>query len=78
MPFCSKRSRPAADALRHLPELRIAPDDAALIRNGGAVLLRGAGAPIDLAEAWASLNGQAVAIGEVRSGSFHPSRVLKG
>ncbi|MBI4924020.1 MAG: tRNA pseudouridine(55) synthase TruB [Devosia nanyangense] len=70
--------RPAADALRHLPELRITPDDAALIRNGGAVLLRGGGAPIALAEAWASLSGQAVAIGEVRSGSFHPSRVLKG
>ena len=70
--------RPAADVLRHLPELRVTPDDAALIRNGGVILLRGAGAPIELAEAWASLNGQAVAIGEVRRGSFHPSRVLKG
>ena len=70
--------RPAADALRHLPELRIASGDAAPLRNGGPVLLRGAGAPIELAEAWASVNGSAVAIGTVRAGSFHPSRVLKG
>ncbi len=70
--------RPSAIALRHLPELRLTPDDAAFIRNGGAVLLRGAGAPIELPEAWASVNGAAIAIGSVRAGHFHPSRVLKG
>jgi tRNA pseudouridine55 synthase len=70
--------RPAAVALRHLPELRMTPEDAALIRNGGAVLLRGAGAPVQLAEAWASLNGAAIAIGTVAAGHFQPSRVLRG
>ena len=70
--------RPAAVALDHLPQLRVSPDDAALIRNGGAVLLRGASAPIALAAAWASLNGAAIAIGSVRAGHFHPSRVLRG
>lgn len=70
--------RPSALALAHLPELRLTPDDAALIRNGGAVLLRGAGAPIALDDAWASLNGAAIALGSVRAGHFHPSRVLKG
>ena len=70
--------RPASVALRHLPELVISSDDAALIRNGGAVLLRGAAAPITLEEAWASFNGSAVAIGSVKAGHFHPSRVLKG
>jgi tRNA pseudouridine55 synthase len=70
--------KPTAVALAHLPELRIGGEDAALLRNGGAVLLRGAQAPVELAEAWASLNGTAVAIGAVRGGSFHPSRVLKG
>lgn len=69
--------RPTAIALRHLPEMRLTSDDAAIIRNGGAVLLRGAGAPIELAEAWASSNGAAIAIGAVRAGHFHPSRVLK-
>jgi len=70
--------RPTAIALTHLPELRIAPEDAALIRNGGVILLRGGNAPIALDTAWVSLNGQAVAIGSVRAGHFHPSRVLRG
>jgi tRNA pseudouridine55 synthase len=70
--------RPSTVALAHLPELRVTPEDAALIRNGGVVLLRGRDAPIVLDDAWASLNGAAVAIGSVRAGHFHPSRVLKG
>jgi len=70
--------RPAAIALAHLPELRMAPEEAALIRNGGAVLLRGTGAPIALTAAWASLNGEAVAIGSVEAGHFKPARVLRG
>lgn len=70
--------KPTAIALSHLPELRMSGDDAAALRNGGAVLLRGAQAPVALPEAWASVNGAAVAIGEVRAGHFHPSRVLKG
>jgi tRNA pseudouridine55 synthase len=70
--------RPSSVALRHIPELLVSSEDAALIRNGGAVLLRGAGAPIAVPEAWASVNGSAVAIGSVRAGHFHPSRVLKG
>jgi tRNA pseudouridine55 synthase len=70
--------RPPAAVLRHLPELRMDGADAALIRNGGAVLLRGAGAPLNVPQAWASHNGAAIAIGAVRRGQFHPSRVLKG
>ena len=69
--------RPVAVALRHLPELRVGPDEAALLRNGNPVLLRGANAPIEIAEAWASLHGQAVAIGAVRAGHFQPTRVLR-
>jgi tRNA pseudouridine55 synthase len=68
---------PPSVALRHLPELRMAPDEAALLRNGGAVLLRGRDAPLELPEAWASLAGAAIAIGSVRAGHFHPSRVLR-
>jgi tRNA pseudouridine55 synthase len=69
--------RPTAIALRHLPELRLSGDDASLLRNGNPVLLRGAGAPIELPAAWASHNGAVLAIGQVRAGHFHPSRVLK-
>lgn len=70
--------RPSSIALTHLPELRMPPEDAALIRNGGAVLLRGGNAPVALETAWASLNGSAIAVGSVRAGHFHPSRVLGG
>lgn len=69
--------RPAAVALRHLPELPVGPEEAALIRNGNPVLLRGAHAPIELSEAWASLGGAVLAIGAVRAGHFHPARVLR-
>ncbi len=67
-----------AIALRHLPELRMTADDSAILRNGGAVLLRGSGAPVMLEAAWASHGGAVVAIGAVRAGQFQPSRVLKG
>ena len=70
--------RSSSIALRHLPELCVSSEDAALIRNGGIVLLRGASAPIVVPDAWASFNGGAVAIGSVKAGHFHPSRVLKG
>ena len=70
--------RPPAVALRHLPELRVSAEDAALIRNGGIVLLRGAAAPVALEAAWASVNGAAIAIGSVQAGHFRPSRVLRG
>jgi len=70
--------RPVAAALAHLPELRLAAPDAALIRNGGQVLLRGAGAPISLATAWASLDGTPIALGTVEAGHFKPTRVLHG
>jgi tRNA pseudouridine55 synthase len=70
--------KPVSAGLADLPELRLAPEDAALVRHGGAVLLRGAGAPVALADAWASLGGAPIAIGSVRLGQFHPSRVIKG
>jgi tRNA pseudouridine55 synthase len=69
--------RSPGTVLGHLPELRLGPEDAALLRHGAAVLLRGAGAPIELAEAWASCNGAAIAVGAVRAGHFHPARVLR-
>jgi tRNA pseudouridine55 synthase len=69
--------RPAAVALAHLPELRLDADEAARLRNGNPVLLRGTLAPIELPEAWASLGGAVIAIGAVRAGHFHPARVLR-
>lgn len=69
--------RPLSAALGHLPEIRIDATQVINIRNGNPVLLTGAGSPIALSEAWASHAGQAVAIGEVAQGMFHPHRVLR-
>ncbi|MDR3474188.1 MAG: tRNA pseudouridine(55) synthase TruB [Devosia sp.] len=69
---------PVASALSEVPEIRLSPAEAAVIRNGNPVLLTGAGAPIELDEAWASCRGQAVAIGYVAQGQFKPSRVILG
>jgi tRNA pseudouridine55 synthase len=68
---------PLSFALRDLPELPVTAADAALIRNGGAVLLRGAAAPLALDTAWASCEGRPVALGSVAAGHFKPSRVLR-
>ena len=69
--------RPTAVALHHLPELPMSAESAALLRNGNPVLLGGRLAPIELPEAWASFGGAVLAIGAVRAGHFHPTRVLR-
>ena len=69
---------PVAAALAGVPEIRLSPVEASAIRNGNPVLLVGAGAPIELDEAWASCRGQAIAIGYVAQGQFKPSRVILG
>ncbi|MEQ1902358.1 MAG: tRNA pseudouridine(55) synthase TruB [Devosia sp.] len=67
---------PASIAVRHLPEFRLSADEAALIRHGNPVLLRGQGAPVALASAWVSFSGNLLAIGRVDNGHFQPLRVL--
>ncbi len=74
-PELDSHLRPLEDGLADLPELRCTPDGAARLRNGnpGGVL------PGDVEygdEAWASFDGQAVAVGRFRSGALHPSRVF--
>jgi tRNA pseudouridine55 synthase len=69
---------PVASALTAVPEVRLSEAQAAVVRNGNPVLLVGAGAPIELDEAWASCRGQAVALGYVAQGQFKPSRVIIG
>jgi len=69
---------PLSAGLAALREIRLSPGEAATIRNGNPVLLRGAGAPIALDQAWASSGGSAVALGSVASGQFQPKRVFVG
>jgi tRNA pseudouridine55 synthase len=67
---------PVAAGLSQLPELRMGPDQATAIRHGNAVLLTGAGAPLQLDAAWASFAGKALALGRVEAGHFKPDRVI--
>lgn len=66
---------PLEVGLAELPEVRCTPEGAARLRNGnpGMVLT----SDVEYGdEAWASLNGQAVAIGIYKAGELHPSRVF--
>lgn len=60
--------------LQDLPEFTATPEGAARLRNGnpGQVI----GHADWGTEGWASLNGQAVAVGHYRGGELHPSRVF--
>ncbi|TVS02702.1 MAG: tRNA pseudouridine(55) synthase TruB [Rhodobacteraceae bacterium] len=66
---------PLEAGLADLPELPATPEGAARLRNGnpGMVLA----SDVDYGdEAWASLEGRAVAVGRYKAGELHPSRVF--
>ncbi|MEW2919088.1 tRNA pseudouridine(55) synthase TruB [Ruegeria sp. ANG10] len=66
---------PLETGLSDLPELKCTPEGATRLRNGnpGMVLA----SDVDYGdEAWASLDGKAVAVGIYKSGELHPSRVF--
>jgi tRNA pseudouridine55 synthase len=67
--------QPLEIGLADLPELKCTPEGAAKLRNGnpGMVLA----ATVEYGdEAWASLDGEAVAVGVYKAGELHPSRVF--
>lgn len=68
---------PMTLGLRSLPECRVTGDVAARLRNGnaGPVSAPGAARYGDLA--WASCDGDPVAIGTYRAGELHPTRVFR-
>jgi tRNA pseudouridine55 synthase len=66
---------PLEAGLTDLPELRCTEAAAAKLRNGnpGMVIT----SDVEYGdEAWASLNGQAIAVGIYRAGELHPARVF--
>jgi tRNA pseudouridine55 synthase len=67
---------PVASGLGAYAEICVDMRQAVTIRLGNPVLLTGAGAPIALEHAWASLNGEAIALGFVEKGQFKPKRVI--
>lgn len=68
--------RPVEAALDDIPALSVSTSDAARLRRGQAILIRGATAPILTGPAYAMSHGALVAVGEVRQGEFHPARVF--
>lgn len=75
---CDQVMSPVELALRDLLEVRLNDTDAARLRNGQSVLLRGRDAPANGETVFATVGGTLVAIGEVERGEFHPSRVFVG
>ncbi|TMV04839.1 tRNA pseudouridine(55) synthase TruB [Ruegeria sediminis] len=67
--------RPLEEGLADLPELRCTPEGAARLRNGNPGMVLASDVEYG-DEAWASLDGKAVAVGVYKSGELHPSRVF--
>ncbi|WP_299476608.1 tRNA pseudouridine(55) synthase TruB [uncultured Roseibium sp.] len=67
---------PVREAMDALVEVPVSLDDAARIRKGMAVLLRGREAPLNSDVAFASHASVPVAIGSIEKGRFQPTRVF--
>ena len=65
-----------ATALDGIPALAMTERDAARLRRGQAVILRGRDAPVMSGPAYAIFGGLPVALGEVDKGAFNPRRVF--
>ncbi|ODA66358.1 tRNA pseudouridine synthase B [Methyloligella halotolerans] len=68
--------KPLETALDDIPALAISGDDAARLRRGQPVLIRGRDAPIIEGPAYATSRGRLVAVGEVDRGEMRPTRVF--
>ncbi|MBR9838277.1 MAG: tRNA pseudouridine(55) synthase TruB [Rhodobacteraceae bacterium] len=74
-PELDARLLPLEIGLADLPELRCTPESAVRLRNGNPGMV----IPGDVEygdEAWASLDGRAVAVGIFKAGELHPNRVF--
>jgi tRNA pseudouridine55 synthase len=67
---------PVEIALRDIPALAISAADAARLRRGQPVLLRGRDAPILAGTVYATTRGALVAVGEVSEGELKPRRIF--
>jgi tRNA pseudouridine55 synthase len=67
---------PVHTALTDMPEIRLSQQDAARVRRGQPVLLRGRDAPVLDEMVFATSRSTLVAVGEVAQGEFTPVRVF--
>ncbi|EPX85799.1 tRNA pseudouridine(55) synthase TruB [Salipiger mucosus] len=74
-PELDEKLLPLEVGLAELPELKCTPEGAARLRNGNpGMVIPG---DVDYGdEAWASLDGHAVAVGVFKAGELHPNRVF--
>jgi tRNA pseudouridine55 synthase len=68
--------RPVETALDGIPALAISGADAAELKRGKSIILRGRDAPIHNGLIYATSRGMLVALGEVERGEFRPTRVF--
>jgi tRNA pseudouridine55 synthase len=68
--------RPVETALDDIPAVAVSGTDAARLKRGQAVLLRGRDAPILNGPVYAMSRGMLVALGEVQHGELRPTRVF--
>jgi tRNA pseudouridine55 synthase len=68
--------QPVETALDDIPALAIGGQDAARLKRGQPVLLRGPDAPILKGPVYATSRGTLVAVGEVSQGELRPTRVF--
>jgi len=66
---------PLETGLTDLPELKCTPEGATRLRNGNPGMVLASDVEYG-DEAWASIDGRAVAVGIYKSGELHPSRVF--
>ena len=66
---------PLEIGLADLPELRCTPAGASRLRNGNPGMVLASDVEYG-DEAWASYDGQAVAVGIYKAGELHPNRVF--
>ena len=67
--------RPLEEALTDLPEVKATPEGATRLKNGNAGMV--IAHDVDYGdEAWASFEGQPLAIGVFKAGELHPNRVF--
>jgi tRNA pseudouridine55 synthase len=68
--------KPIGFVLADLPEIALAAGDAARLKRGQPVLIRGRDAPLLSGPAHATSAGQSIAVGEIAEGQFHPKRIF--
>jgi tRNA pseudouridine55 synthase len=68
--------RPVETALDDIPALAVSGQDAARLKRGQPVLMRGRDAPILKGPVYATSRGRLVAVGEISQGELRPTRVF--